>query len=364
MPKRIITYEEYENVKKIFDETGNKAEVGRRLGMHRSTVRTILASGPTDCKEAREPTLTTKALKKRNEDLENRVDELLENLENARKARGLRLPEKSRKRSKPKTFCRLVIADTHGTHADPGAISALMQDLEHIDVREIMMLGDHLECGGFLAQHYTLGYVAQIDESEYEDDIAATNDLLDNLHKLCPKSEMHMLEGNHEQRVERWCVEKAVQKKSAEWLRRQICAESVLNLKKRGVNYYRMGEKHTGLQVRGTVKLGVSYYTHGVTARKHAAAGHLDKFAGCVFYGHTHRMDTHVTPFVSTGVVGAWCPGCLCTLNPRWKHNDPSAWTHGYILQIINKDDNTFQAVPVPINNGQSYLRNIVEVVN
>ena len=215
-----------------------------------------------------------------------------------------------------------------------------------------------------MMQSHTLGYVAQMDEVVYEEDVAATNDLLDKLATVAPNANIHYLEGNHEQRMERWCVD-AVEgnKRNAEYLMRAIAPQFVLSLHERGIPYYKIDGQHSGLSERGILKLGHSYFTHGFSTGKHAAARHLDKFAGCVFYGHTHRADTHTTRLVNVGLVSAFCPGCLSTLAPRWRHNDPSGWTHGYILQIVNEDDGTFHAIHVPIDNGKSYLTNLIKSV-
>jgi len=232
---------------------------------------------------------------KENKVLKAQLEATTEQLEQARKSRGLAIPEKTRKRKKPKTFARVILGDTHGSHAEKGAVSALLNDIEAIDVREVVHLGDGLECGGWLAQKHTLGYVSQIDESVYEDDVAATNDLLDHIQKRAPHAEIHYMEGNHEQRVERWCVDACEgNKRNAEFLLRAVSPEKVLNLEKRGIKYYRIGECHGGLLERGTLKLGKSFFTHGFSCAKHAASKTLDKFAACVFYGHCFSDDTEL----------------------------------------------------------------------
>jgi hypothetical protein len=97
--------------------------------------------------------------------------------------------------------------------------------------------------------------------------------------------------------------------------------------------------------------------------RKHAASGMVERFAACVFFGHTHRADYFPTRLVGTGLVAAWCPGCLCELQPRYQHSDPTSWTHGYILQLVNGETGEFHAIPVPIDKGHSFLANLLEAV-
>lgn len=302
----------------------------------------------------------TERLQKENQILKKQLHETLDQLESARKVRGLVIPERTKKQTPP-TFARLIIADTHGSHVDNSAIGALLHDIQDIDIRETVMLGDHLECGGWLAGSHTLGYVAEIDECSYEDDIACTNDLLDKLQDN--GSKIIYVEGNHEHRIERWIVD-AVRghKRNAEYLKRQIAPEHVLRLKDRGIQYVPM-DSQNDMSDRGIIKLGKSYFTHGFSTAKHAAGKTLERYAGCVFYGHTHRADFQSTRLVNVGLVSAWCPGCLCKLSPRWHHNDPTTWSHGYILQIVDSKTGEFQVIPVPIHNGKSYMQSFLRAV-
>jgi len=108
----------------------------------------------------------------------------------------------------PKTFIRICIPDTHGSSIDLPAFSAFLSDLESLKPHEIILLGDHVDCGGFLAQAHTYGYVAQTSYT-FEDDIAATNQMLDKVQAICPTAKIEYIEGNHEFRISRWCVTQA-----------------------------------------------------------------------------------------------------------------------------------------------------------
>ena len=122
-------------------------------------------------------------------------------------------------------FVRVVVPDTHGVQADPAAVGAFLGDLRQLGtavVREVVMLGDHLDCGGFLAQHHTEHYVAQV-ETAFPDDVNATNVLLDAIQGAQPKATIDYLEGNHERRLEAWCVTQGLRNaRNAAWLRRLI----------------------------------------------------------------------------------------------------------------------------------------------
>lgn len=254
-----------------------------------------------------------------------------------------------------KEFLRVIIPDTHGSAIDEVASGAFISDLTKLDPAEIVLLGDHVDCGGFLAQNHVLGYVAQTDYS-YHDDIASGNDFLDKVQVAAPHADIHYIEGNHERRVERWCVTQVLSnKKDCEMLRQAFAPEFLLHLKARGIRYYRQSEHYDGIRIPGAIRLGKCYFWHGVSTAKHAASVNIEQFAGNVVYGHTHREDHFSLRPVATGDIGAWSPGCLCKLQPLWCHTRPTNWTHGYAVQSVSPSGD-FLHINIRIIDGRSLL--------
>jgi hypothetical protein len=250
---------------------------------------------------------------------------------------------------------RVIIPDSHGSAIDPPAAAAFLADLKMINPHEIVMGGDHVDCGGFLAQHHTLGYVAQTDYS-YADDIAAAAHFLDQIQAAAPRARIHYIEGNHERRVETWCVTESLRnEKDAEMLRRILAPEFQLDLKGRGITYYRQSEHYMGINIPGAIRLGKCYFWHSVSTAKQAAAVNLRQFAANVVYFHTHREDFASGVPVGKGDIGAWNFGCLCKRQPLWQHTRPTDWTTGYGVQCVSPQDN-FLTVAARIVNGHSLL--------
>lgn len=294
---------------------------------------------------------------------EKLIESQAETIERMRRSRLPAIPKGRQIRGKG-AYVRVVIPDSHGCYAEPVAIAALLRDIEALAPREIVWLGDHLDCGGFLAQHHVTHYVAQ-SEYTFEDDAAHANDLLDRVHKAAPKAENHYLEGNHERRIETFiCTATVRNVRDASFLRRMFGPETVLNLAKRRIPYYSVALQHFGLRVRGAIKLGHCYFVHGISAAKRAAGVHLDKFGCPVCFGHTHRVEVASGELVNSGVgmIQAWCPGCLCQRAPLYAHGNPLGWTHGYAVQLVAKDG-TFLHLQVPIDEGRSYLVPFLDLV-
>lgn len=254
---------------------------------------------------------------------------------------------------------RLIIPDTHGAKADPIAIAACLADAKAIAPHEVILLGDHVDCGGFLAQHHTMGYVAESDYS-YEEDIAHANAFLDGLQQAAPAASVEYLEGNHERRVETWCVTETLRhRRDSEMLRRAFAPEYLLDLEARDIRYYRLSEFYDGLPVPGVIKRGKVFFFHGFSTAKNAAAATQAKVAGNCVFAHTHRAQSDISKPMGAGVVGSWNPGCLCVPQPLWQHGRPTDWTHGYAVEFVSRTGN-FLHLNVPIIDGQSLFTSLL----
>lgn len=255
---------------------------------------------------------------------------------------------------------RVVIPDTHGAKANRPAIAAMLSDIKALDPQEIILLGDHVDCGGHLAQHHVMGYVAETAYS-YEDDISAANGFLDSLRAAAPHARIEYIEGNHERRVETWCVTQTLRHQhDSEGLRKLYAPEYRLNLRERGIPYYRESVCYDGLSLPGVIKRGKCYFFHGFSTSKNSTASTVEKIAGNCVFGHTHRAQSFIVRKANVGVIGAWNPGCLTDLQPLWQHANPTEWTHGYGVQFIHGDD--FLHLNVPIIEDKSLFGALVKL--
>lgn len=282
----------------------------------------------------------------------------IERLEGAKKAKIIAATP-IRKRAAG-DIVRVIIPDTHGAKADRPAIAAMLSDIKALNPQEIILLGDHVDCGGHLAQHHVMGYVAETSYS-YEDDIAAANAFLDSLRAAAPSAKIEYIEGNHERRVETWCITQTLRhSKDAEGLRKLYAPEFRLFLEQRGIRYYRESEYYDGLTIPGVIKRGKCYFFHGISTAKNATAKTVEQLAGNCVFGHTHRGESTVVRKLGSGVIGSWNPGCLCELQPLWQHTNPTTWTHGYGIQLAH--DNDFLHLNIPIIDGKSLFGALVRI--
>lgn len=248
---------------------------------------------------------------------------------------------------------RVIIPDSHGEHIDRRAALACIADVKRLAPDEVVLLGDHLDCGGVFSTHQR-SFTNEMTES-YEDDIAGANWFFDKLQKAAPGASWHYLEGNHEQHIERWASRTFPSHKDAVGMLERYGVEKVLKLKDRGVRYYKRSTQYMGISIQGAIRLGRCFFVHGICANKYATAVHLSKFGDNVVHGHTHRTQSFLGRTVTKSCIGAWCPGTLAKQQPLYMHTNPTDWTHGYGVQFI-QPSGTFMHVNVPILSGTSFL--------
>ena len=250
-------------------------------------------------------------------------------------------------------FARVIVPDSHGEHIDLPARDACLRDIRALAPREVVLLGDHLDCAGTFSTHQR-SYTHEMPES-YEDDCIAANRFLDAIIRAAPRASIFYLEGNHEQHVERWAARTFASQKDAVGFLLRSGPEAVLDLKSRGVRYFKRSEQYMGLSVPGIIRLGRCYFVHGVSHSKHAASTHLSRVGENVVFGHVHRVQSVVERTVTSSGYGAWCPGTLAKLQPLYRHTSPTDWSHGYGLQFVSSSGR-FMHLNVPIMRGKSLL--------
>ena len=199
---------------------------------------------------------------------------------------------KQKRRKALKRGAKILVAfgDTHGCSLDPKCWAAFLADVEHLKPQNVIHGGDILDADGFLAQHHTTNYLAQTEYS-YADEICASNQLLDQLQAVCPKSRIEIIQGNHDLRIETWALTTTQKHKAdAKLLLDLVGPKTMLNLDKRGIEWHSRGDCHDDAVAGGTIKRGNCYFTHpqkrgGVNAARKM----ISSFKKNTVYFHVHR---------------------------------------------------------------------------
>lgn len=256
------------------------------------------------------------------------------------------------KRSGREDTLRVIWPDLHGSQQDPTAVAAFLADVKSLDPDEGVGLGDIFDAGGFLAEHHVWGYVAETSYS-FEDDVRAANLFLDGYQKAAPRSSVALLEGNHEGRVEHWCVTQGLRRGvTASYFMDKFAPSKLLETERRGFSWHRRAEAYDGLGVMGAIRRGKCIFTHAADLRS------FSRYGANVVHGHDHQMTAQMFSSLSEGTQGIWSMGCLSRKHQYWHHDRPMNWTHGYGIQIVARSG-LFLTFQIPIVNGVSLLPTI-----
>jgi UDP-2,3-diacylglucosamine pyrophosphatase LpxH len=261
------------------------------------------------------------------------------------------------------SFIRLIIPDSHGEHCHWGFANGMILDVEKLapDIREVVWLGDHLDCGGTFNAHQR-NYTRELTES-YRADVHAARRLIQMVRERTPLAAHHYLEGNHEEHVERFLARNFSSYQDAEYLLDLVGPRSVLRLDELDIRYYRSSEMHMGLAIPGLIKLGKVHFIHGVSVAKAATAVTLDQIGDNVVHGHTHRAQSTIIRTATSQAIGGWCPGTLAKLQPLYQHTRPTTWTGGYALEFV-ESSGLFSHMQVPLfGNNNSGLRPLLSAL-
>lgn len=246
------------------------------------------------------------------------------------------MAKRSDKPTRAKTM--LAFGDVHIPHQNARAVEVFCRAAERIKPDLIVCLGDLLDCGQFSSHPPTYG----VAESDYQTDLMTANALLDRVQATCDR--LVMVEGNHENRIDRWAAQTAEGRGAYSILAPRI----QLSRGRAGFKYVRYGSADSRYphHVINSRIIAV----HGWSHARHATKNHLQISQGkSVIHGHTHRADSSIIQNIwSPGqVIQARSGGCLCKPIPLYGTGRPVEWVNGFILGYLGRRSDTLYTIPI-----------------
>ncbi len=179
-------------------------------------------------------------------------------------------------------------------------------------------------------------------------DVKDVNDGMDIIDESLDKAntkEKHMIEGNHDDWMNRFVEENP-------YLTQYKFAD-IVNLKERGYKYH-----SSSLPPEKYLKIGKLSFYHGHHfASIHHARNHLTKLGGNIMYGHHHDIQQSSVTHMD-GAKSAWSIGCLKDMASEknaWLGGRPINWSHAF--SIVDFLENGYFTVHViQIINGKTSL--------
>lgn len=250
---------------------------------------------------------------------------------------------------KPKLITALLWGDTHFPHQDDAAIGVVFGILRDLQPTLMCHVGDLLDC-------YALSRFDKDPNRKetLQDEIDQGRAHLAQARRLSPNSRFVLLEGNHEQRLQRvlWNLEgAAAQLAKLTAFQTALTWPVLLGLDAMHIEHVPYGEqtKHSFLPKwilkHGTVVRPKSAYT---------AQGEQSKYGKSGSSGHTHRLGTFYHRDLNGSHV--WQEtGCTCKLDAEYA---PDAdWQNGCVVLTFEPNTGAVQVEPVYIHNGMAVWR-------
>ncbi len=220
----------------------------------------------------------------------------------------------------------LVISDVHIPQEDKRSLSLFTQYLKDFKPDELIIAGDFLDFDEISSHNKENLRAVESKRLWYDYDEA--NALLD-IWQLHAKK-ITLLEGNHENRVERYIDANPV-------LEGMIEVPIGLRLKQRGIKWVRSWTK-------GEVyKIGKARFIHGIYTNQYHAKKTVEAFGENIFYGHTHDVQSYSKEMKGDDktIVGQSI-GCMIKYNVAYMKGRPNKWQQAF-AEFHFTDDGFFQ---------------------
>ena len=227
--------------------------------------------------------------------------------------------------------------DIHWSERDPAALDVALAAWREFRPDHTVIGGDLLNVGAL--SHHPGIRLDEDDNYDYvESDLKPARDFLLGLTR---KSPVTLLEGNHDDRLERW-----IMRTDGGMAFKSLLPSKYLG-SVAGVRYLQFsGDDWRKQHLRLSPRLAV---VHGWTAGKAALDRHLDsaKPISVVFF-HTHRLAMKVNHLYDGTTQTAVNGGCLCKLQPIYAHNgSPQDWSHGFVQGYVSRKDHHLYPVAI-----------------
>lgn len=259
-------------------------------------------------------------------------------------------PERSDKASAKKEEARRVaiLPDTHVPFHDRAAWSVALGVLREWAPHRVVIIGDFMDTESVSRHGKNTPDNVRLSEEYHE-----ANLRLDEAQNAAPNATWLFLEGNHENRITKWCNEFG----SMDGL---LDVAEALYMAPRDEGYHRNSSMLRGMEwiplSRQPFQIDGCAYLHGVYENMHHAAFHalhLGPEIGCkeIRYGHMHTIQSAVSP----SGYHARCVGFLGDKTQRvfrYKRGKPAPWMLGLTLQEIG--GGLVTDTPLHIVNGRA----------
>lgn len=223
--------------------------------------------------------------------------------------------------------CRILLTDTHVPFEDRRTLASIEHYMAWRNSRRASQpkIGGLIHCGDLMdfdcISHHNANKLRLVEARRIKGDYDKANAILDRWQNIIGEGGSYdLIEGNHEERVERYLDVNPQ-------LTGMVEVEHGLNLKARGFRWTRFWSKGDILRV------GRARFIHGRYTNKYHAEKHLRMYGENTFYGHTHDIQEYSQEYLGNDKTKAGgSMGCTCDYKQRYLQGAPTKWQQAFAL--------------------------------
>lgn len=227
----------------------------------------------------------------------------------------------------------IVLPDMQVPYHDEKAVSVVEDFMSDHNWDFYINIGDFLDLDQI--SHYNDRKPRILEGKRLEQDFELGDQILQRHRDIVGDNcEMYYLEGNHEDRINRYLDANPIHEGSMEIPNR-------LNLDEKNIHWMKFWDKEE------IVEIGEATFIHGRYCNKYHAKKHVQRYMKNVFTGHTHDIDCFsMESEGSDGTYVGQSLGCLCEYEQQYKRGEPDSWQQGFGIFYFFPDGTFTYYVP------------------
>ena len=256
---------------------------------------------------------------------------------------------KPKKRKKQKVKTAVILSDFHAPHHDKTLFALTCEYLADEQPDQIIVNGDLMDAA-VVGRHRVIpggGY-----DNPIQENIDEAYGILRQLRTTCPNSEIVLLRGNHDERIEHALIDNVVSLYRLRAAGEEIPAlslENLLRLQELRVDYIDEPWDRAKTPVLGNYRIASR---HGHSTTKNPGPKILADLSGSTIQGHSHRLSAYYLtshhPEYGPETRVALEAGCMCEIADGLGYAREPSWQQGFLVakswpqsQVGPKDDFT-----------------------
>lgn len=210
-----------------------------------------------------------------------------------------------------------ILSDIHFPYYDKKALNAALDSIKKFEVGTIILNGDIIDC------YHLSNFEKDPKRRSFKYELDMLKNFFEQLRKMFPKQRIIYKIGNHEERYERYILNRIPELLELELL----TFGNVVKSQEFGI------EIVTNKRVMKAGKLNIIHgheLRAGIISPVNIARGFFLKTKASTLGGHHHRTSEHIEHDLNGDFIGCFSTGCLCGLTPAYmpinSHN------HGFAM--------------------------------